>query len=162
MTLQVPTLVGRDEGEHFHFLNILYTAKINSDQTDGSLTVMEFLCYKNFAPPLHRHDAEDELLYVLDGEVWFSCGEVEAVQSTGAMVWLPRGLAHTFQIRSETARVLQVSCPGQFERFVAALGRPTDEPVLPIPEEIDPAHVAQVCSEFSIQVLGPPPPPVTH
>ena len=162
MTLQVPTLVGRDEGEHFHFLNILYTAKINSDQTDGSLTALELLGYKNFAPPLHRHDAEDELLYVLDGEVWFSCGEVEAVQSTGAMVWLPRGLAHTFQIRSETARVLQVSCPGQFERFVAALGRPTDEPVLPIPEEIDPAHVAQVCSEFSIQVLGPPPPPVTH
>lgn len=70
-----------------------------------------------------------------------------------------RGRPHTFQIRSETARVLQVSTPAQFERFVAALGRPTDKPVLPEPEETDGAHVAAVCAEFSIEVLGPPPAP---
>lgn len=159
MTMQTPALVSSDEGKHFHFLNILYTAKLDSEQTDGALTVMEFVGFKDFGPPLHRHDAEDELLYVLDGDVWFSCGEVEAVRSSGSMAWLPRGLAHTFQIRSETARILHVSTPGQFERFVAALGKPTDKPTLPEPEEIDPAHVAEVCGQFSIQVLGPPPGP---
>lgn len=161
MTFQSPVLVERDAGTHFHFLNTLYSAKINSEQTGGATTAMEFVAPKNFGPPLHRHDVDDELFYLVDGEMWFSCGDVEAVHTAGATVWLPRGLAHTFQVRSETARVFQVSTPAQFERLVAALGRPTDEPELPAPEEIDPAHVAEVCRQFSIEVLGPPPEPVT-
>jgi hypothetical protein len=108
---------------------------------------------------LHCHDAEDELFYVLDGELWISCGDVEAVHGAGAVVWLPRGLPHTFQVRSETARVFQVSTPARFERFVATLGRPAQTPALPEPEEIDPARVAEVCREFGIEVLGPPPQP---
>jgi hypothetical protein len=82
------------------------------------------------------------------------------VHGAGAVIWLPRGHAHTFQVRSETARVFQVSTPGQFERFVATLGQPTDTPALPEPEEIDPARVAAVCQQFGIEVLGPPPAPV--
>jgi quercetin dioxygenase-like cupin family protein len=155
-----PVLVARDEGDHFHFLNTLQTAKLNSEQTNGALTAVEFYAPKNFGPPLHLHDAEDEMFYILDGELWLSCGDVEAVHGTGAMAWLPRGLPHTFQVRSETARVLTVSTPSGFERFVAALGERTDKPVMPEPEEIDPAHVAQVCAEYNIQVLGPPPAPV--
>ncbi len=159
MTLQTPTLVARDEGDHFHFLNNLFTAKVTSEQTNGAMTVMEFIGPKDFGPPLHRHDIEDELFYVIDGEVWFSCGDAEAVHTTGAVAWLPRGQAHQFQIRSETARVLQVTTPAQFERFVAALGKPAPGPVLPEPEDIDPAVVAEVCAQFDIEVLGPPPAP---
>lgn len=160
MTSQSPGLVVRDEGEHFHFLDTLYTAKINSEQTNGILTAMEFLAPKNFGPPVHRHEAEDELFYLIDGEMWFSCGEVDAVHATGAVVWLPRGLPHTFQVRSETARVFQVSTPGGFEHFVAALGRPTGEPALPTPEPVDPGHLVEVCRQFNIEVLGPPPAPL--
>ncbi len=92
--------------------------------------------------------------------IWFSCGDFEAVHSTGAVVWLPRGLPHTFQVRSKTARVFQVSTPPQFERLVATLGRSTGQPMLPELEEIDPGHVAEVCRQFGIEVLGPPPEPV--
>ena len=160
MTAQTPTLIKRDGGAHFHFLNTLYTAKISGEQTNGLLTAMEFLAPRNFGPPLHRHESEDELFYLADGEIWFRCGEVEEVHSAGATVWMPRGLAHTFQVRSQIARVFQVSTPAGFERFVAALGRPSAEPALPAPDEIDPAHVAEVCRQFSIEVLGPPPEPV--
>ena len=160
MTLQTPELMAPGDGEHFHFLNILYTSKLTGEQTNGAMTVMEFMGPKNFGPPLHRHDAEDEVLYVLDGEVWFQCGDAEAVYGPGAIAWLPRGHAHQFQIRSETARVLQVSTPSQFERFVASLGRPAESAELPVAEEIDPEHVAEVCAQFDSQVLGPPPPPV--
>ncbi|HKV17950.1 MAG TPA: quercetin 2,3-dioxygenase [Mycobacterium sp.] len=155
-----PVMVARDEGERFHFLNELYTAKVTSEFTNGVLTAMEFLAPRNFGPPLHRHDAEDELFYIIEGELWLSCGDAEAVHGAGATVWLPRGLAHTFQVRSETARVFQVSTPGQFERFVSALGEPTDSLALPEPKEIDPARVAEVCAQFDIEVLGPPPAPV--
>lgn len=105
MSMQSPVLVTRDEGERFHFLSTLHTAKIYGEQTNGVLTAVEFLAPRNFGPPLHRHEAEDELFYILTGELWLSCGDVEAVHGEGSVVWLPRGLPHTFQVRSETARV---------------------------------------------------------
>ncbi|MGA9279190.1 cupin domain-containing protein, partial [Ilumatobacter sp.] len=154
MTLQSPTLVAAGAGDHYHFLNHLFTTKVSSEDSNGQMTVMEFTAGKDFAPPLHRHDIEDEMFYVVEGEVWFSCGGVEAVHSAGAVVWLPRKQAHTFQVRSDMARVLQVSTPAQFERFVATLGSPTPEPTMPEPEDIDPDHVAAICAQFGIQVLG--------
>jgi mannose-6-phosphate isomerase-like protein (cupin superfamily) len=156
-----PVMIARDEGERFHFLGTLHTAKIIGEQTNGTLTAVEFLAPKNHAPLLHCHDAADELFYILDGELWLSCGEAEGVHGTGAMVWLPHGLAHTFQVRSETARVLCVSMPSGFERLVATLGEPTSSRTPPEPEDIDPAHVADICAQFGIEVLGPPPAPST-
>jgi quercetin dioxygenase-like cupin family protein len=153
-------LIARDEGEHFHFLDTVYTAKVNSEHSLGALTAMEFLAPKNFGPPVHIHTAEDELFYIVDGELWLSCGDAEAVHGAGAVVWMPRNVPHTFQVRSETARVFQVSTPAQFERFVAALGQPTPTAVLPEPAEIDPERLVDVCAQYGIEVLGPPPAPV--
>lgn len=160
MTLQTPHLVERDDGDHYHFLNHLMTTKVSAEQTNGAMTAMEFIGTKGFGPPLHQHDLEDEMFYVVEGEVWFASGEIEGAHRDGATVWLPRGRPHQFQILSDRARVFQVTVPGQFDRFVAALGRPSDTPTLPEPEEIDPEHVAAICAQFDIQVLGPPPPPL--
>ena len=35
-----------------------------------------------------------------------------------------------------------------------------DHAGLPEPVEIDPARVAEVCAEYQIEILGPPPPPL--
>ena len=153
-------MVARDEGDHFNFLNTLHTAKITGEQTNGALTAVEFFAPKNFAPPLHQHEAEDELFYIIGGELWLSCGDAEAVHGEGAVVWLPRGLPHTFAVRSDTARVLVVSAPSGYDQFVATLGERVDKPVMPVPKEIDPARVAEIGAQFNIQILGPPPAPV--
>ncbi len=160
MTLQTPHLLARHEGEHHHFLNHLMTTKVSSDVSDGALTAMEFVGHRGFGPPLHSHDLEDELFYVVSGRVRFTCDDVSAEHGEGATVWLPRGRPHQFQVLSDEARVFQVTTPGQFDRFVATLGQPIDSPELPEPTEIDPAHVAAVCARFDIQVLGPPPGPL--
>ena len=160
MTLQTPHLVPREGGDHYHFLNHLMTTKVSADQTDGALTAMEFVGPRGFGPPLHRHDIEDELFYLVEGEVWFGCGDAEAVHTAGATIWLPRGHAHTFQIRSDQARVFQITTPGQFDRFVAALGEPIASVELPDPTEIDPEQVARIAAEHDIEILGPPPDPL--
>ncbi len=160
MTLQTPHLIQRDGGAHYHFLNHLMTTKVSAEQSGGSLTAMEFVGPRGFGPPLHRHDVEDELFYVVDGEVWFGCGDIDGVHTNGATVWLPRGNPHTFQIRSDEARVFQITTPGQFDRFVAALGSPIPTTELPDPTEIDPAQVARIAAEHDIQILGPPPGPL--
>ena len=160
MTLQSASIVPRDGGDHYHFLNHLMTTKVSAEESDGALTAMEFVGPRGFGPPLHRHDVEDELFYVVEGEVWFKCGDVEGVYGEGATVWLPRGNPHTFQIRSSQARVFQITTPGQFDRFVAALGSPLGSAELPDPEDIDPGEVARIAAEHDIEILGPPPPPL--
>jgi len=161
MTLQTPLVLARDEGEHHHFLNNLFTTKVDGERSGGALTCMEFIGPKDFGPPLHSHDIEDELFYVVEGRLWFSCGGIETEQGPGAVVWLPKGLPHQFQILSDTARVLQLTTPAQFEELVRTLGEPAQTPTLPVPTEVDGARVAQVCADFQIQVLGPPPAPRT-
>lgn len=156
MTMHLAHVLARDEGEHFHFLNNLFTTKVDGDRSNGVLTAMEFVGPRGFSPPLHVHEREDELFYVVEGEVRFVAGDTDLVAQPGTIAFLPKQLPHQFQILSETARVFQVTTPAQFEEFVARLGTPSRHATVPEPTAIDPEHVAEVCAAFDIQVVGPP------
>lgn len=160
---RAPEVIAPGTGHHLHFLNHLATIKVSPGE-DGALSVVEFAAARGFGPPLHRHLDEDELFVVLDGEVAFHSGDERTVTGPGGVALLPYGLAHTFQVRSETARFTCVtasrtSAP-RFDRMVAALGVPTDTPSLPEPAYIDATHVADVCREHGIEIVGPPPAPL--
>ena len=158
-----PYVLARDEGEHFHFLNHLATRKVSAGDT-GSMTVVEFSAARGFGPPLHRHDHEDEIMVVLDGEIAFRSGDAELIGRDGSTVFLPHGVPHTFQILSDEARFTTITASRVgapvFDLMVAELGEPTDEAVLPTPSEIDPGRVAAVCAAHGIEILGPPPAPL--
>jgi len=156
MTTELAHVLAPEDGEHFHFLNHLFTTKVDGDRSSGVLTAMEFYATKGFSPPLHRHQKEDELFYVVDGEVRFTAGEADTVVPAAGVAWLPKQLAHQFQVLSDTARVFQVTTPAQFEEFVAKLGTPSETASLPTPGPIDGEEVARVCALFDIEVLGPP------
>ena len=161
MSLQAPLILAAGEGEHIAFLNTCASVKVGGDRTDGLMTVIETLAPRGFGPPLHRHDVEDELFHVTEGALWVSCDGEEQVLEPGGTVWLPKGLPHQFQaVADGPTRFLQISTPAQFEHFAARLGAPMAQFGLPDPVEIDPAEVAQVCADFQIEVLGPPPPPL--
>lgn len=160
MTLELAHVLAPEEGEHFHFLNNLFTTKVDGDRSNGVLTAMEFLAPKGFSPPLHVHDREDELFYVVEGKVRFVAGEADMVVPAGGVAWLPKNLAHQFQVLTDTARVFQVTTPAQFEEFVAKLGTRSDTPTMPTPGPVDGDEVARVGAVFDIQVLGPPLPPL--
>lgn len=158
-----PYVLDRDEGSHHHFLNHLATVKVASTD-QNSMCAIEFVAPRGFGPPLHRHHDEDELMIVLDGEMVFRSGDTETRAKTGATVFLPHGVPHTFQVLSDTARFTTVSArhggAPRFDRMVAELGTPTANALLPSPTEIDPTEVASVCSAHGIEVLGPPPAPL--
>lgn len=50
-----PRLLRPDEGRALSFLGNLMTVKVDADDTQGRVTVVEFLNPPGFAPPLHRH-----------------------------------------------------------------------------------------------------------
>ena len=158
-----PYVLDRDEGEHRHFLDNLATTKVAAGDS-GTLSAVEFLAPRGFGPPLHRHEDEDEIIVVLDGRVAFRSGNDESVATAGSTAFLPRQVPHTFQVLSDTARLLSVTASTagapRFDAMVAALGEPVDDPTLPGPMDIDPGHVAEVCGRHGIEILGPPPAPL--
>ena len=163
-TIEELIAVPTGAGDHFHFLNHLATVKVAGGDSATGMSAVEFTAPRGFGPPLHVHREEDEIMYVLDGRIRLDVGDDSVFAEIGTVVSLPHGVPHVFQVESDTARFLTVtagrsSAPG-FDRFVAALGAPTDIAALPAPVEIDPGHVAAVCAEHGIEVLGPPPAPL--
>src|SRR5262245_58221934 len=152
------------EGDHHFFLNHLATVKVAAGDSDSGLALVEFVAPRGFGPPLHFHTEEDEVMYVLDGEIRLDLGDDTSVATAGAVVALPHGVPHSWQVVIDQARFLTINAGrrigASFDQLIAGLGTPTDPKALPDPVAIDPGHVARVCAEHGIQIIGPPPPPL--
>lgn len=162
-TLASAQVLAADEGQHLEFLNNLVTIKAAAGN-DRAMSVVEFLAPRSFGPPEHTHRNEDEFFVVLEGEMKFLTGGQEILAGAGACAYLPRAVPHTFQVLSESARMLTVTAvfseAPRFDEMVTALGTPTDDLVIPEPVAIDPMLVADVCRQHSIDIVGPPPAPL--
>jgi quercetin dioxygenase-like cupin family protein len=68
--------------------------------------------------PLHVHDREDAVSYVLEGCLTFQVDDEVIAAPAGSVVMQPRGVRHTFwNAGADTARALDVVTPGGLERF---------------------------------------------
>lgn len=157
-----PIILAPGEGTHLEFLNNLATVKVAAGE-HGSMSVVEFLAPEGFGPPMHNHLEEDELFIVLEGTIALHTGGDRFEARAGSYAMLPHAVPHTFQVLTQTARIINVtssnSTAPRFDRMVAGLGKPTDRLTVPEPTDIDPARVAQVCHDHGIEIVGPPPAP---
>ena len=154
---------GPGSGHHYHFLNHLASVRVAA-AGERSMSVVQFEAPRGFGAPLHRHEHEDELFVVIDGELRFTYGDDTLPGPRGTIAYLPAAEPHTFQVVSQSAVILNVTASRtrvpRFDEMVAALGVPTDPLALPDDAPIDPGHVAAVCAEHDITILGPPPEPM--
>jgi mannose-6-phosphate isomerase-like protein (cupin superfamily) len=92
--------------------------KADTSQTNGTLTVLEFIIGPNEGPALHTHLREDELWYVIEGDFRFKAGDTMLRASTGGMAFGPRNMPHCFQNIGDTpGRLLVITTPSGLERF---------------------------------------------
>jgi quercetin dioxygenase-like cupin family protein len=61
--------------------------------------------------PVHAHADEDKAIFVLQGALTVFAGEEVLRAPTGAFVFLPRTVPHTFVVDSGTARMLVILGP---------------------------------------------------
>jgi quercetin dioxygenase-like cupin family protein len=124
------------------------TFKVRGDRTNGALTVIENEIAPGDGPPHHVHAAEDEAWWIVEGTVRFKLGEDLHEAPAGSFVFVPRGVAHSFQNAGDRpARILVLFTPGGMERFFdgfAAL------------EEFDPEAFARLGAGVGMEVVGPP------
>ena len=136
-------------------------------ENDANVAIVEHtLPPHTLAAPLHRHSREDEISYVVEGEMTvLADGEISTVPADECVV-KGRDVWHTFWNASdEPLRFLEIIAPGEFSAFfeeVAPLTPldPTDEAAveefLAIGErygfEADLGSIPRLCEEHGLQM----------
>ena len=128
--------------------------KVTSEQSHGLVTVLEGVVHSG-GPPLHVHDAEDEVVIVLDGELDYQVGDERGVLNAGGLLWFPRQVPHAVaNLAGTPCRFLTVVTPGGIEDFFRA--QRDYIAALPAGTPPDPAGLAAVPGAAERPVVGPP------
>ena len=121
---------------------------VRGEQSNGAFAVLEAVNAPGDGPPLHAHGREDESIYVLEGEFRWKLGEKLTTTGPGSFVFIPRGLAHTWQVLGEQpGRMLVTFTPAGMEGFFDRLSLST---------EFDPDAFRAAALEHAMEVVGPP------
>jgi quercetin dioxygenase-like cupin family protein len=111
------------EGPAYDFHGSGVVIKASGQDTAGQLSVMECVYPPALSVHPHVHDGEDEMFYVLAGEIAGLCDGQEWTATAGSFVFVPRDLVHSFTVTSrEPARALVITGPPQLDRQIAARG----------------------------------------
>jgi quercetin dioxygenase-like cupin family protein len=103
--------------------------KIEAADTEGRIAIVEQPLEAGRLVPPHRHHVEDELSYVLDGEIGYRVGDEEGVARKGCYLWKPRGIPHTIWNGTEQAAlVLEIITPAGFEAYYRELAELAKHP----------------------------------
>ena len=127
------------------------TFKVRGDETAGGLMAFESVTAPGEGPPLHVHSYQDEVWYALDGTFRFYDGHEVRDAPTGTFVFIPRGVAHTWQnVGGAPGRLLVLSTPAGLETFFERFAE--------LPEgAFSPEEAFRTLgSEVGMDLVGPP------
>ena len=137
-----------DGGERLVFGDATILVKASAETTGGAFSVFEEVP-PLLDTPLHVHENEDELFYVLDGEHIFQVGEEELRAGPGGLVFAPRGVPHAQRrVVPGEGRHLVLTSPAGFEGFFRELAAAHDAGTL------GPAAHASASERYGITWLG--------
>src|SRR4028118_549038 len=94
------------EGEALWWFGVLATIKATSEQTGGQYSLGERLAPDGYEGGLHVHHFEDEVFYILEGELTFYVGDQTIKASPGSFLFGPKDVPHAFSVDSGPARLL--------------------------------------------------------
>jgi len=153
------SIVDARQGRSLWHFNALLTFKALGAETNGQFWALEGLADRHMAVPLHAHSREDEIWYVLEGEIAFTVGNETRIGGPGSFVYIPRNVPHTFQIRSGTARWFGIGIPAGLDQWFFETGEPAQALTLPPPPAGPPDvdAIAASLKAYGTDTLGPPP-----
>ncbi|WP_175539646.1 cupin domain-containing protein [Nocardioides exalbidus] len=95
----------------------LLSLKVTAAESHGLVTVLEGVVLAG-GPPLHVHDAEDEVVVVVEGELDYQVGAERGVLAEGGVLWFPRSVPHAVaNLGAAPCRFVTVVTPGGIEEF---------------------------------------------
>lgn len=128
--------------------------KVTGEQSRGLVTVIEGVV-EHGGPPLHVHDAEDEVVVVLAGQLDYRVGDERGRLNPGGLLWFPRQVPHAVaNLGDEPVRFLTVVTPSGIEDFFRAQRDYLAS--LPAGAAPEPAALGGVAGAAQRRVVGPP------
>lgn len=124
---------------------------VDGAQTGGRVALVEFRVGSGQEPPLHMHRWEDEIIYMLEGEVTFYIGGEPCEVPAGTCLLLPRGVEHCYRVESGEVRLLVVVAPAGIEGLYAELDG------LEAGGRTDLERLVTVAARYGVTIIGPAP-----
>jgi quercetin dioxygenase-like cupin family protein len=124
-----------------HYLAHTFSFLATGEDTGNAYALLHCFFRKGFTPPAHFHTDEDESFFILEGQVEFQAGDDQFTAGAGELVVLPKGIPHSFNLVSDTAKALLLITPAGFETVFKEFGIPAttlDLPPIPgdLPKEL--------------------------
>ena len=142
------------DGDHIWFSGTLMTVKAGGEQTRHGFTLIEVTTPPRFVVPPHIHEDEEEAFYILEGQLRVTCGGDTSTLGPGDFVMMPRGIPHTCSTLGDArVRLLQITAPAGFERFILDGGEPAAEPTVPPPGEANVARILRAMAKHRKQMV---------
>jgi mannose-6-phosphate isomerase-like protein (cupin superfamily) len=134
------------------------TVLIPGEQTNNAYSVLEAFIVPGGGPPAHIHHREDELFYVLEGDITIFSGEQTVRASAGTCVHIPAGTIHTFRNEGGgPARMIITYTPAGFEKYFSTAGIPTthgEATAPPVTQETLERFQAYA-AQFALEIIPP-------
>jgi quercetin dioxygenase-like cupin family protein len=122
---------------------------MNADLTAGHFALCEWHAPPGAATPIHRHEHEDEVVYVRAGELEVWQHGTSHVLTAGASMVMPRGLPHRLVNRGGSMTEFLVAIvPGGFELTLARASSPD------VAFPLDPDDVAALFAGAGVSIYG--------
>jgi len=120
---------GVGEGPTYDWRGARVVIKASSADTAGQLAAIVSTYPPGLSVPAHRHDGEDEMLYIVAGELQGFCDDTPWTATAGSFVFVPRDRPHGFVVTSaEPARALVIVGPPRLDSQIAASGTLVNHP----------------------------------
>ena len=120
---------------------------VDSVQSGGSFSLLEFEQLDNVATPLHVHHDVDEGFLILEGRFEFeSDGERFEASPTG-FAFLPRGKPHRYSLVGDRGRILTFFFPGGTEGYFR------EEAQLTSPQRAEARVMAALAERYGFTLL---------
>jgi quercetin dioxygenase-like cupin family protein len=117
--------LGAGAGPAFGFHGSAAVIKASGADTHGQLCVIESEYPAGLSVHEHVHAGEDEMFYVLAGQLSVFCDDDRWTAGPGSFVFVPRDRPHGFTVISaEPARALVITGPPQLDRQIVDRGEP--------------------------------------
>jgi mannose-6-phosphate isomerase-like protein (cupin superfamily) len=148
-------VTSRDSREALWIFQDLVEIKVSGKQTGGAYCLLEDWPAPSYAPLLHIHRAEDEIVTILDGEFAFvtETGQTEA--KAGDVVRIPKGTPHAFRnLRDTPGRRLVLFVPAGPDRLWEEVGTPAFDRTTPPPDPTDVSAFLAAAQRYGLEVVG--------
>ncbi len=149
---KVPAGTGRIHG-HIKLKGVnanILDVKISGSDTNGELAIFEQTSLsQGRGTPLHIHNGQDEIFYVVEGSYKFQVGGDKYDLTTGDSIFLPRQVAHAWtQVSPKGKMTVTMQPAGKLERFFVTMASLDHEP--------SQQEIAKIFADNDMQVVGPP------